>query len=66
MIRQPKCFTRDCVHFIGVAQEDDTEATEKVVCKAFPEGIPDEIAYGTDKHLEVRDDQDNTIVFKKA
>jgi hypothetical protein len=26
--------------------------SERVVCKAFPERIPDEIAYGDNLHLE--------------
>jgi len=52
VIEEPKCFTRKCKHFVGVDQPDGTELTERVVCKAFPEGIPDEIAYGENLHLK--------------
>jgi hypothetical protein len=50
MILEPNCNKRDCAHFIGVSQPDGTEMTECVICKAFPDGIPDEIAYGDNKH----------------
>jgi hypothetical protein len=36
----------------GVVQPDGTEMTERWACAAFPEGIPDEIAYGDDLHEE--------------
>jgi len=52
MMDEPRCYTRKCVHFIGVSQPDGTEMTERVICRAFPEGIPDEIAYGDNLHLE--------------
>ncbi|MFO7776003.1 MAG: hypothetical protein R6W89_09420 [Candidatus Hydrogenedentota bacterium] len=29
----------------------EDETTEVVVCKAFPDGIPHEIAYGDNEHL---------------
>lgn len=52
MLAEPHCFTRLCRHFRGVAQPDGTEMTERVVCKAFPDGIPDEIAYGSNPHTK--------------
>lgn len=33
---------------------------------AYPDGIPSDIAYGPDQHLEVRSDQNNKIIFKKG
>jgi len=30
----------------------EEESTEVNYCKAFPDGIPDEIAYGDNKHTE--------------
>ncbi len=57
---------RRCKHYIGVYQPDGTEMTERVICKAYSDRIPDDIAYGNNKHLRVRDDQDNEIVFEKA
>ena len=64
MVDQPNCFKRKCVHFIGVYQPDGTERSEIVICEAYPEGIPNEIAYGDYPHIKVREDQDNDIVFE--
>lgn len=66
MMNEPKCFTRNCKHFIGVKQIDEDEQTEFLACKAFPEGIPDEIAYGENLHSEPMPDQGNKIVFEKG
>jgi len=65
MISEPNCHKRNCKYFLGVRQPNGTEETEFVYCLAFPEGIPEEIAYGDDKHLEPLSDQGNTIVFEK-
>ena len=61
----PKCFSRRCIHFTGAIQPDGTELTERVVCSAYPNGIPDEIQNGSDLHLKVRQDQDTDIVFER-
>lgn len=50
MIAEPNCSKRKCGRFQGVDQPDGTEMTERVVCEAFPGGIPDEIAYGDHRH----------------
>lgn len=50
MLREPNCFTRRCRHFTGVKLDGQEESTERVVCEAFPDGIPDEIAYGENLH----------------
>lgn len=63
MIAQPKCSLRRCVHFKGVVQPDKTEASERCVCKAFPKGIPNEIAYGADEHTSVHSGQTGDFVF---
>jgi len=65
MIQEPKCNKRGCVHFIGVLQPDGTEQTERVVCRAYPARIPNVIAYGSNKHIKVRNDQDNEIIFEE-
>jgi len=65
MLMEPKCYERECKHFLGVRQTDDTEESEFVYCKAFPDGIPDEIAYGKDKHSKPLEDQTNDIVYEK-
>lgn len=66
MIRIPKCFIRDCLHFQGVSQPDGTEMIELVICKAFPDGIPNEISYGKNLHLKPLSEQKNNIVFEIA
>ncbi len=66
MIAPPNCYLRGCVHYLGVLQPDGTELTECVYCRAFPEGIPDEIAYGPEKHLEPIAGQCNSIVYERA
>jgi hypothetical protein len=65
MIFIPKCKIRNCKNFLGAVQPDGTELTERVICKAYPKGIPDDIAYGDNLHLEVRPDQENEIVFEE-
>lgn len=50
MLKTPRCFARECIHYLGV-KNDGTEDTERNYCKAFPDRIPDEIAYGKDLHL---------------
>jgi hypothetical protein len=65
MIAEPNCYKRRCINFLGVLQPDGTELTELVICKAFPNGIPIEIAYGDNPHLEPIDGQKNKIVYEK-
>jgi len=64
MIAQPNCSKRSCIHFIG-AKNDGDELTERVCCGAFPDRIPDEIAYGGNLHLKPFPG-DNGIQYKKA
>ena len=66
MIAEPKCSIRKCTYFQGVSQPDGTEMSETVVCQAFPEGIPDEIAYGNNSHIFPLPGQGNDIVFKET
>jgi hypothetical protein len=66
MIQEPKCSIRKCVYFQGVSQPDGTEMSEVVVCQAFPDGIPDEIAYGGNLHTAPFPGQVNDIVFKES
>jgi len=67
MLLTPKCFERKCIHFLGAKSLDllDTERDEFVYCLAFPDGIPEDIAYGNNKHLVPIKNQSNTIVFEK-
>lgn len=63
MLSEPKCFTRGCKHFEGVKWGDGGEETERLVCAAFPDGIPVEIAYGNNDHTEPFEG-DNGIQFE--
>lgn len=65
MLLEPNCFKRGCKNFGDVIQPDGTEETEVNTCVAFPQGIPDEIAYGKNKHLKPLKNQTNTVVFEK-
>jgi len=62
MMREPNCSKRNCVNFLGVVQPDGTEKTEVNYCRAFPNGIPDDIAYGDNLHLKPIEG-DNGIQF---
>jgi len=63
VLEEPKCSIRKCKHFIGAKGYPESE--QAVVCKAYPNGIPDEIAFGNDLHLEPRTG-DHGIQFEKA
>lgn len=65
MLAEPRCYARNCRHFGGVEQTDGTEQSERVVCPAFPNGIPDRIAYGDDLHETVAEDQTGVTVFEE-
>ena len=52
MIREPNCFKRQCIHFLGVVSDGEEELNERPVCAAFPDGIPHDIAYGDVQHTE--------------
>ncbi len=59
-IPESNCSIRRCKHFAGIGagrEELDGVPIHVNVCRAFPLGIPEEIAYGTNKHLKpYRDD----------
>jgi len=50
MLSEPRCNARRCRHFWGVSPGPEPE--QRPICAAYPEGIPDEIAYGEERHLE--------------
>jgi hypothetical protein len=64
MILAPSCYKRSCKHFRGVKNDGDDESGERVICAAFPDGIPDEIAFGDNLHKTPLDGQGNEIVFE--
>lgn len=66
MITEPQCSKRKCKHFQGIIQPDGTEMSERPACEAYPNGIPDMIAFGEDLHLTIRSDQDNEITYERG
>lgn len=65
MLSEPNCYKRECKHFTGVKQDNEEEESERVVCKAFPDGIPEEIAYGNHQHKKPSFGQKNNVVYEK-
>jgi len=49
---EPNCNKRKCKYYIGVGGEGEGEENEVNICEAFPNGIPDEIAYGDNDHTK--------------
>lgn len=68
MLDPPKCYIRQCKHLGGVKYlgQDLGEETEVIFCDAFPEGIPEDIAYGGNKHKKPTPDQGNDIVYERG
>ena len=62
----PNCRARGCAHWIGIRKKGEDEATERPCCAAYPEGIPEEIAYGHDQHMTLRGDETKDLVFEKS
>lgn len=62
----PKCWERNCKHYIGIKQPDGSERSEVDYCKAFPDGIPRDIAYGDNKHEAVVKGQEGNFIFEKG
>ena len=53
MLAEPiPCSKMRCKHYRGIVQPDGTEATERDICTAFPDGIPGEITTGENLHVE--------------
>ena len=52
MLEEPRCYARKCRWFLGVGGDPDSEINEVPICAAFPQGIPAEIAYGDNLHIE--------------
>lgn len=63
MIQEPRCRIRKCEFYRGIKNDGD-ELSERPFCMAFPDGIPEFIAYGSNLHLK-RVKGDHGIIFKK-
>lgn len=64
MLTEPACFTRGCRHYIGVKQDEDGEEEERHACDAFPDGIPEQVTSGTNRHAVPLPGQKNDVVFE--
>lgn len=63
MFAEPRCYWRHCRHFQGVTGDDEVD--QVLSCPAFPQGIPERIAYGEDNHEVVAPDQVGDTVYEK-
>jgi len=65
MIAEPNCSLRNCRHLTGATNTKD-ERGQRPACHAFPDGIPDDIAYGDNPHTSIDDRQPpgNRFVFE--
>lgn len=64
MLAEPNCSKRSCIHFLGHDRLNGTDESLVHVCRAYPDGIPDEIAFGDDLHLEAKLGQVGPYVFE--
>lgn len=72
MISEARCFGRSCRHLIGIEhlnkEDDSDEASQVWVCPAFPRGIPNDIAYQDNLHMEPdprQEDGTEAIVYER-
>ena len=65
MLKEPNCSKMRCKHFMGVKNDGD-ERTERLYCKVYPDGIPEEKAYGDCEHgicfvMELTEEDENWL-----
>jgi hypothetical protein len=66
MLPACSCFNRLCKYYEGVEESNNLERSPKHICRAFPNGIPDEITAGRDEHSRPLARQLNNIVYEGA
>jgi hypothetical protein len=52
MIDESRCQQRKCKHYWRIHQDNGFEITERHICAAYPNGIPDQIAFGNVLHIK--------------
>ena len=68
-MKKIKCIERECKWFDCIGDELETDDSLRFCyCKAFPYGIPTEIAYGRNNHIKPYTvfGGDNGIQFEKS
>lgn len=66
MVLDCNCFFSECIHYKGIKRLTEQEESEVHFCLAFPDGIPDGIAFENEKHLEPIKNQGNNIVYSNS
>jgi hypothetical protein len=49
---------------LGIKSQDEEE-NERNYCEAFPDAIPDEVAYGENLHSYTLPEQENNLIYVK-
>ena len=60
-----ECLRRNCKHLLGIKHDAPPEENERWTCRAFHDGIPDEIAFGDNEHTTPYPG-DNGIQYEEA
>jgi hypothetical protein len=55
-----------CRHLIEIKQPDGAKETAVYYCEGFPDGIPDEIAFGDNEHSKPLPNQGNDTVYERS
>ncbi len=63
LLDMPRCFERGCKYYLGVKKSGKMPYN---YCKAFPDGIPHDIAYGSNTHSKVQQGQVGDFVFEEG
>ncbi len=70
LIGPSRCFERECRYLTGIidvpnlAADCITDGAHRWACPAFPDGIPDDIAYGDNLHERPDPRQEGALVFE--
>ncbi len=66
MLRESNCYKRRCHWYKGASQPEGSELNEFHYCNAFPNGIPRDISYGDNEHLEVIEGQEGDYTYEPS